>query len=207
MAETNLKIPTICPGAGAGRSIRSRTAFNGSLSSSKPLPPRIIAPQPFYRSQVRHCVVLDCDCPAIQVGILRPQGFNFLPLHAGTEKAGGFPRLRQSCRFDLPDTIAPAPSPFLDERIVVDIFLVRLVIFSGVFIPPGFSRIISDIPMDFIALFPYLTAGWVIVTEFFLRPNLVLERTPLVPVGDGGQRLTRRHSSSREKRLPLRSTF
>ena len=70
---------------------------------------------------------------------------------------------------------------------MVVIFLVGFINFAGTQIPPHFSGVKTDKALDFAAAGPNLPAGCVVVAEFFLRPDLVLEGTPLMPVGNGRQ--------------------
>ena len=70
---------------------------------------------------------------------------------------------------------------------MVVIFLVSFINFAGTQIPPHFPGVKTDKAVDFAAAGPNLPAGCVVVAEFFLRPDLVLEGTPLMPVGNGRQ--------------------
>lgn len=68
------------------------------------------------------------------------------------------------------------------------IFFIGFVVLAGVFVPLHFSRVIADIAVYPFAPRPYLPAWGVVVAKLFLRPDFVLLGTPLVAVGDRGQR-------------------
>ncbi len=55
-------------------------------------------------------------------------------------------------------------------------------------IPFPLPGIVADKPCDPVPGLPHSAAQRVVVTELFLRPDLVLLRTPLKPVSNGGKR-------------------
>src|SRR5699024_3649684 len=147
--------------------------------------PSVVAPQTFDGFEMGHRVFFDGKRPTVQVGVLPFQGFDFLALHAGPEEAGRFAGQRQTRLLDCPDTIVPRPVPILDQRVAVLIFFVRLIEFSGMHIPFPLPGIVTDKPCDPVPGLPHSAAQRVVVTELFLRPDLVLLRTPLKPVSNG----------------------
>ena len=75
-----------------------------------------------------------------------------------------------------------------NQGIEIVIFPVRFVVLAGMFIPLDFASVIANIAVYFPAPRPYLPAWGVVVAKLLLRPDLVLLRTPLIAIGDRGQR-------------------
>ena len=121
-----------------------------------------------------HCIFLDGKRPPVQVGVLPFQGFYFVALHTGAEKTGRFSGQRQPRLPDRPDAIVSRPVPVLDQWVAVFIFFVRLIEFSGMFIPFPLPGIVADKPCDPSTCLPHGAALRVMVAEFLLRPDLVL---------------------------------
>ena len=68
------------------------------------------------------------------------------------------------------------------------ILLIGFVVLAGVFVPLYFARVIADIAVYPFAPRPYLPAWGIVVAKLLLRPDFVLLGTPLVAIGDRGQR-------------------
>ena len=69
------------------------------------------------------------------------------------------------------------------------IFLIGFVALAGMFIPLHFASVIADITVYPFTPRPYLPAWGIVVAKLCLRPDLVLLGTPLIAIGDRGQRM------------------
>ena len=151
------------------------------------VPPRPVAPQALDAGEVGHSVVLQRKRPVEEVAVLVVEGADFVPLHGGAEKAGGFAGERQSLLLDGGDAVLPVPVP-IDEGVFLFVLLVHDVVDDGMVAAALLARVEADVLGDPLSPRPCLLTGRVVVAELVLRRDFVLEGTPLIAVGDGGQR-------------------
>ena len=150
--------------------------------------PRPLAAKPFNAGQAVRRVVFHVNRPLKKLRVVLPQRLNFFLFHRRAEVAARLARLWQPGPLDHTHTFGSIPAPFI-KRVVLFIFLVHLVNGSGVLNTAGFARVIANVLVDAAAAFPHLHTRRIVVAEFFLRSDLVLQGTLLEAVGNRGQRV------------------
>ena len=150
------------------------------------IPPGPVPAQALDPNEIGLGPVLDGNGPVKQIPVPVVEGADLPPLHAGTKEAGGFAGQRQTLLLDRLDTFLPPPAP-VDEGILLAVLGIRHIVYDSVVPAALLPGVVADELDHLLAPGPDLPAGRIVVAEFILGRDLVLEGALLVAVGQSRQ--------------------